>query len=356
VRRVLLFGAALAAALVVACGGPAAAPAPPAAPPAAAPARPATGPEPPTADRRLGAPATVRYGSISVVFPEFWEDFVAEEKGFWTANGIVLDTTVTNTSAAGTQALVADAVDVANNSVDTLVLAVEKGADLVQVADFVVTPTYGLIGAPDVRGYGDLHGKNIAISDLRSGPTIILKRMLAANGLDEDAVNLVPAGGSGSRSTALSTGAVQAALMVQPFDFELVDRGYNLIGYSTDYVKKQTLNAGLVRRAWAERNADTLVRFLRAKKQAIDWLYDPAHKDEAIVILAEKARMTPDLARRTYDLKITREHVFSSELVPDLEALQDVINVLGTLGDLSAPLPNPQKFVDPRYADRARRG
>jgi ABC-type nitrate/sulfonate/bicarbonate transport system substrate-binding protein len=352
---------ALAGVLLAACSGGSAPPAPPraAAPePPAAPGKPVGAATPtgaPRAEATAAGPVTVRYGAISAVFPEFWDDFIAEEKGFWTANGIALETTITNTSAGGTQALVADAVDVANNSVDTLILAVEKGADLAHVADFVVTPTYGLVGAQDVRTYGDLRGKSIAISDLRSGPTIILKRMLAANGLSEDAVDLVPAGGSGSRFTALESGAVQAAMMVQPFDFQLVDRGFHLLGYSTEYVKKQTLNAGLVRRAWAERNAETLVRFLRAKKQAIDWLYDPAHKDEAIRLLAEKGRMAPELAARTYDLKITRERVFSAELVPDLEALQDVINVLGTLGDLSAPLPSPQKFVDARYAERARR-
>lgn len=340
-------------ALGVACAPRAAAPSPSSAPPAPPAALPSA---PPASAPAAPALAPVRYGAISAVFPEFWEDFVAEDNGFWATNGIALDTTITNTSAGGTQALVADAVDVANNSVDTLVLAVEKGADLVQVADLVVTPTYGLIGTPDLHAYADLRGQKIAISDLRSGPTIILKRMLVANGLSEDTVDLVPAGGSSARFTALETGAVQAALMVQPFDFQLLDSGYTLIGYSTDYVKKQTLNAALVRRTWAAQHADTLVRFLRAKKQAIDWLYAPANRVEAVRILAEHGKMTPELADRTYELKVVRERVFSATLVPDLAALGDVIDVLGTLGDLSAPLPRPEKFVDPQYVERARQG
>lgn len=324
-----------------------------------APAEPAASPEAKAAEKSASKPAgpltKIRYGATSVL-STYWEDFVADAKGLWAANGLELETTLTQTSAGGTQALLSDSIEISDHSVDSVILAVERGADLLHVADTVVAPVYSLVATRELRSYTDLKGKNIAISDLRSGPTIILKRMLAANGVKENEVNLIQSGGTPARVAALESGAAQAALLIQPFDFQLLDKGYTLIGYSTDVVKKQTFNAVIVRRPWAERNSDTLVRFLRAKKQAIDWLYDPGNREEAIRIFASRTNSPPDIASRTYDLIIGKIGMFSRDLGPDPEGLQDVIDTLGTLGDLKEPLPKPQKYFDSRYAEMARKG
>ena len=65
----------------------------------------------------------------------YWGSFVGMEKGFFAAEGITLDPVYMDTSVRNATALVGGSLDVAGTSPDTIILATEKGADLVVIGE-----------------------------------------------------------------------------------------------------------------------------------------------------------------------------------------------------------------------------
>ncbi|HZU05940.1 MAG TPA: ABC transporter substrate-binding protein [Chloroflexota bacterium] len=342
-QRVALWSAVFM--LVAACTAPPAAPAASSVAPTAPTGPAAAAPAPP-------APVTLNYGITSPLVT-YWIDFVGIDKGFFAAEGITLDLVLTEASVRATTTLVGGSVDISNNSPDSTIIAVEKGADLVIVGEAVARPVYSVIARPEITQVAQLRGQKVGVSDLKSGATLILLRTLYHHGLREGDIDPIPAGGTSSRYAALKSGAVAAVAMLQPDDFRAMDEGFNRIAVSTEAVKEYTFNSLVVRRDWARQHADELVRFLRGFRRAVDWLYDPANKEEAIAILAERTRQEEKYARQTYELAVQQERMFAEQARIRPQGLQAVLELLAEVGELQRPLPSPEKYIDTSYWERA---
>jgi ABC-type nitrate/sulfonate/bicarbonate transport system substrate-binding protein len=199
----------------------------------------------------------------------------------------------------------------------------------------------------------ELRGQRVGVSDLKSGATIVLLRTLARYGVGASDVDLIPAGGTSARYAALKSGAIAAAAMLQPDDFRAIDEGFQRLAVSTEAVKALPFNSVVVRRDWARAHPDELVRFLRAFRRSVDWLYDPANRDEAIAALVERTKVQDSHARRTYDLAVTQERIFAEHGRISLDGLQTMLEFLVETGDLTPPLPNAAKYVDTTYWEQA---
>jgi hypothetical protein len=57
--------------------------------------------------------------------------------------------------------------------------------------------------------------------------------------------------------------------------------------------------------------------------------------------------------RLTYDLMVVQERVFSEGCAVRPNGIQAVIDLLAEVGELSAPLPRPEKYIDTSYWQRA---
>jgi NitT/TauT family transport system substrate-binding protein len=292
------------------------------------------------------------------VLSVYWDDYVADAKGMWAANGLQLETTLADTTAGAIRALLSSAADIASSIPDGIPIANAQGGDIVDVCDVVLKTPYALAVGKSVESYTDLKGKKVAISDPKSGATVVVKNMLRANGVQESEVELVSSGGSTARFAALQTGAVDAAVVVPPFDLQLQDLGFRILGYASDKGAKSAFVSVQVRKSWVQQpaNAELLVRYLRAKKQALAWLNDPKNREEATQILAAKLKLSPDIATRTYDLVFSRLQMFSKDIGVDADAVQDVISQLVAVGSLKEPAPKATEFQDGSFAERARSG
>ncbi len=333
----------------------------PSAAPAPAPAAPAAGAVggAPTAGAPAAAPAaaapqrtTLSYG-ITGYLASYWPSFVAMNKGFFADQGIDIDIVLTESSARGAQTIASGSVDISNHSPETTILAVEKGADLAIVGEEVSRPVYTLLGQPDIPDVAALRGQRIAVSDLKGGATWIMLRTLEHYGVGENEVDLVPVGGTTARYAAMKNGAVAAGAMLQPDDFRAMDEGFKRLAVSTDAVKDYTFNSQTVQRGWAREHADELVRFLRAVSRATDWLYDPANKEEAIAILAERTKQDEKYARQSYDLVVTEQRMYAEKERIRPAGLQAVLELLAEIGEMSRPLPPVDKYIDTSYWERA---
>src|SRR5262245_5681982 len=151
-RAFPLLGVVLLAALACAPSGtpaapsrPAAATAPAAAAPASAPA--ASNPAAPAAPAAAARPEPVTINfAHPVISSQFWHLFIGKDKGLYADEAINLESVfVAAGNPAIAQGTVGGAYEIASNSGDVLVTAVEQGAPLAIMAVEVHKPSFGII-------------------------------------------------------------------------------------------------------------------------------------------------------------------------------------------------------------------
>jgi NitT/TauT family transport system substrate-binding protein len=340
-----------------ASGAPGGAPAAPSGSPSTSGAAPASsGASAPSGDAAVtpvGPPVAVKFG-LPVPSVNSLDMFVADQRGFLREQGLDVEIIISGPASQTIQAMVGNSLDVATPVPDGLINANEKGADLVFIAGEFNRAVYSLIGGKDVRGYADLRGKTIAVSDLRDGTTTLLRRMLQQNGIGRDDVDLIPLGGTPNRAAAVTGGQAAATLLSQPQDFRLMADSYPRLGLSTDAVRDYFFQGHASRRGWLRDHGDTAVRFLRAIVAADRFMYDPANRETVINLLAEGTKSGLEESTQTYDLVIVREQALSREGELSPEGLRNVITILGETGILDPPLPAAEKYYDLSYLERAR--
>jgi len=263
-----------------------------------------------------------------------WPFYVAINKGFFAAQDITFDIVSAPSSAAVVLQAAAGALNMTiEGAFVDVIRAIEKGAPLAIVRIMVQTPPYELFGQKSITGIRDLKGKTVSIGGPKDVTHIYLNRMLEPNGLKDSDVDLVFAGASAARLTALESGAVDAAILTSPYNFYATTDGYPIIGRTADYITDLPQGGTTVNRNWAAGHVDTIRRYLVAFQQGIDWFYDRNNRNEAIGILAATGNLKPEEVAKSYDF-FRNGKFFEPTGTVSRAKLGKVIDTLQSLGDL----------------------
>lgn len=274
-----------------------------------------------------------------------WPFEVAIEKGFFAAEGITIDRIAAPSSAAVVLQATASALDMTvQGAFVDVIRAIEKGAPLAVVRITLQTPPYELNAKPSIKSLKDLKGKTVSIGGQKDVTRIYLDRMLEPNGLKDSDVNLVYAGASSARLAALESGAVDAAILTSPYNFNAVSDGFPVIGRTADYITDLPQNGIIVNRNWAAGHMDTLRRFLVASQKGTDWFMDRGNRQEAIDILVRVGKLKPDEVAKSYDFFRDGEFFEPTGNVSKSK-LRTVTKVLESLGDLPSNLDLDKLFL-----------
>ena len=191
-----------------------------------------------------------------------WPFYIAIEKGFFAAEDITVDKIFAPSSAAVILQATAGALDMTvEGAFVDVIRAIEKGSPLAIVRILVQTPPYELLAKPSIKSLKELKGKTVSIGGPKDVTRIYLNRMLEPNGLKDSDVDLVYAGASSARLSALESGAVDAAILTAPFNFYGASAGLSIIGRTADYITDLPQNGTVVNRNWAAGHMSPLTRF-----------------------------------------------------------------------------------------------
>src|SRR5204863_385548 len=165
------------------------------------------------------------------------------------------------------------------------------------------------------------------------------------------------AGGSRERLAALRSGRAAGALLNAPQDALAEAAGFVRLAKSAEIVGRYQGSVGAARRPWAAANVGALVRFIRAYVAAVDWLYDPANRAEAMDILRRRlADVSPDNAARSYDeLLHPSRGSLSRKAAIDPEGVRTVLALRREFARPARPLSDPGRYYDLTYYERALR-
>jgi NitT/TauT family transport system substrate-binding protein len=331
------------------------------APPASAPAAPATAPvgafPAPGASVPAGAaappatvkpaPVTLQRATVSVTGAQ-WPEFVAQDKGFYAQEELTVETQVVDVRTSIT-ALIGGSFEVSFANSTDLVLAINRGANLVAVGSGLARAPYALVTVPTVRSFADLKGKKVGATAPSDAYTYVIREMLTRNGVEPDVdAEFVYGGSSNQRMVALQSGGIDAALILPPQDRELTAGGLNAIASTLDYYPNLQLSLTAVRRDWAEQNADVMRRYLRAQAAASRWLNDPPNRAEAVRILADATRASADAAGYTYDQFVTRVRAYPDDGCIQRDGMENLMPVLAATGQIDS-IPPVDRYLDRQW-------
>jgi ABC-type nitrate/sulfonate/bicarbonate transport system substrate-binding protein len=296
------------------------------------------------------SPKKISDGQVSRTAPN-WPSFIAAEKGFFRRAGVELDTAYVGNVANTVQQLVGGSFDVASSTFDTAIRAVANGGSAVLVGGMVTKYPYSIMTAANIANVTELKGKRVILPFPKDLLTIVWNRCVTEKGLRPDDIEQVYAGATPNRLAALVSGTVQAALLTQPFDFRAAADGYKKLLDIGAYGKEYGFLTVLARPQWLRDNPDTARAYLKALSDAVDWLYDPANRDEAIAILARATQLDPSIATQTYDYYVKELQPFSRRLAIPADIIPTTVKTLIELGDIKPDAVNT-KYVDLSYLPR----
>ena len=304
----------------------------------------------PLADAEAQALKKISDGQVSKTAPN-WPNFIAVDKGFFRREGIELETVYVGNVANTVQQLVAGSFDVASSTFDTAVRAIANGGNAVMIGGVVTKYPYSIMAAANVTSAADMKGKRIILPFPQDLLTIVWNRWLTEKGIRPEDVEQTYTGATPNRLAALVSGAVHAALLTQPFDFRAEAQGYRKLVDIGAFGKEYGFLTVLARPQWLRENPDTARGYLRAMAAAVDWLYDPANRAEAVEILARETKLDPAIAMQTYNYYVGDLQPFSRKLVIPDEIIRSTVKTLIELGDIK-PDAATAKYVDLGYLPR----
>jgi ABC-type nitrate/sulfonate/bicarbonate transport system substrate-binding protein len=289
-----------------------------------------------------------------------WPSFVGQQKGFFERNGITVTLQATPNSVAQMTGLAEGKFDIAMTAFDNIVayVAGQGEAPIGAQPDFFAfmgsdNGFLRLVVAPDVKTFADLKGKTLSVDARTTGYAFVLFEVLRRNGLAENDYKIEKVGGTAQRWDALRNRKQAGTLLSSPFNILASEQHFNQLAKATKVIGAYQGNVAATRRSWAKENRGKVIAFIRGYAQAIDWLYDEANRDEAIMILLNNVQMSPEIAERTYDELLDPKDGFFRNARVSTAGLRTVLALRSRYADAKKISIDPLKYYDPSYYDAA---
>ena len=300
-----------------------------------------------------------------IVFPGGfnWPIWVAQDKGYFAKNGIEVKVVPTPNSQFQLKNLIEGKFDIAMTAIDNVIAYTEgQGAAKTDVQPDIFAFMGGdngflrLVAVPDVKTITDLKGKQISVDALTTGYAFVLRKLLENGGVKPGDIEFVSAGGGLERYRALMEKKHAATLLISPFEVNAEAEGFNRLANADEALGRYQGLVGATRRSWAKENEKELIGYIRGYTAALDWLYDPANKAEAIAILRKNApNLTETLAARSYDVLLHPAKGFSRGAVLDPEGVKTVLQLRSQYAEPKKELSDAGKYFDLTYYDKAKK-
>jgi ABC-type nitrate/sulfonate/bicarbonate transport system substrate-binding protein len=298
-----------------------------------------------------------------IVFPGGfnWPIWVARDKGFFAQQGIEVRITPTPSSVFQLTNLIDGKFDIAMTAIDNLIAYREGQGEVPKEGPDLFAFMGGdngflrLVTVPEVKSYRDLRGKTLSVDAMTTGYAFVLFEMMAKNkmAMNRD-YKVVTAGGVLQRFQALMEKKHAGTLLLSPFEVQAEEKGFHRLGNATDVIGRYQGLVGGARKSWAEKNQSAVIGYIRAFSDAVDWLYNPANRDEAIAIfLKNLPNATPQGALVAYGILLSPADGFQKKAKIDLEGVKTVLALRTKYAKPQKVLKDPALYYDSSFYDAA---
>jgi ABC-type nitrate/sulfonate/bicarbonate transport system substrate-binding protein len=312
-----------------------------------------------------GSAAAQQLKPVSVVAfpsPHNWPIWVAQEKGYFDRNGIAVTLVAAPNSKFQLAGLIDGKFDVAMTGIDNVIAYMEgqgeastkKTADIFAFMGAGNAGFLQLVTVPEVKRYADLKGKQLSVDAMTTGYAFVLRKMLEKGGLKFSDVEFVSVGGLQERFQALMDKQQSGSLLISPMHAAAQARGFNLMADADDVLGNYQGTIFAARRSWASDNEAALVGYIRAYHTALDWLYDPLSKPEAVALLRKNMPNMPEaFANQTYEILLHPEKGLNRTGGLNIKGIATVLALRSEYGEPRKKLTDAEKYYDLQYLAKA---
>lgn len=288
--------------------------------------------------------------------------WAAQRQGYLAQEGIEVRITYTPNSVYQMTQLLAGNYDVGLTAVDN-VLAYQEGQNEAPIGPnpdlFVFAGTDNsfltLVSQKPLTTVESLRGHVLTVDAMTTGYAFVLRELLERAGVKPDEVSYVRTGGTPDRLRSMLANPDQAAtIQGTPFEFIGEARGLNTLLRVEQALGPYQGFVATARRSWAAGHHDDILGMTRALIRAVNWLYEPANRPIAEALLvADVPGMSPELARKTYDVVLAPKGGFFRDVTPDEAGLRMVLTLRTKYGVPHKELTNTAKYLDMSYRTEA---
>lgn len=287
--------------------------------------------------------------------------FAAQTHGFFTDAGLDVDFQTTPSSVFQFEQFGAGAFDIAFTAFDNVV-AYREGQGAAKpptLPDFraVMGCTQielSLVVAPEIKAVDDLRGRSLALDAVSTGFAFVLYEMLALSGLAPGDYEVIPVGATPERWRSVKDGAHAGTITIEPFTSIARTAGSPTLLKSSDFFSAYQGGVIAARHDWAAENEKVLTAFLGVYLRGLNWVLDPAQREAAAAILAERM---PEIQPKALDAVMRSLLSERSGLTPDGAILRDgartVLDLRSKYGAGKAALTDVDRYLDLALRERA---
>jgi ABC-type nitrate/sulfonate/bicarbonate transport system substrate-binding protein len=281
---------------------------------------------------------TVTIGLVGTASATHWPIYSGLKLGYYAAADIKLDMIFTPSSGALIQQLAAGSLDAClSTGIVDPIYAIDKGAGMAIVRLEIQSPPYALIAKPTIKDIKELKGKTIMIDGPKGITKIYVERMLAKHGIKPNDFDPLYAGATAARFAALKSGAIDATVLLPPFNFYAESAGFKTLGLTIDYTPELPFSGAVVNKAWAAAHRATLDKLLEVHNKSMAWFLDRKNRDAAIAVMVEASKQKQEDIAKAYDF-LTEHKFFDATGKVSKTKMNGLLTALRQLGDVSAGL------------------
>jgi ABC-type nitrate/sulfonate/bicarbonate transport system substrate-binding protein len=276
-------------------------------------------------------------------------------KSIFTKHGLKVEVVYTENSERQRAGLTEGKSDIVHAALDNAVAMIEVAKQDVVIVAGGDSGTNEFYVQPEVKSFADMRGRTLVVDAPDTAYALVAKKILLQHGLKEGADYTVKPIGRGSmRLQALADDKQNAgAILNLPYSIQAEKLGLKSLGRPVDLLGPYQAGGVFVMRAWAQRNGETLERYLAAYVVALRWALDPANRAEAVAMLVSNLKLPPDVAERTYQLLSEPDFGFAPEARLNLAGFRNMLALRAEIEQPGATLPPPERYLDLGYYERA---
>jgi len=296
-----------------------------------------------------------------MVFPGLsnFSIFAAGHKNLFAKHGLAVEFLNTPNSDVLRNGLAKGDHQIAHAAVDNAVAMVELAKADVAIVTGGDNGLNHIFVQPEINAYADLRGKTVVVDAPNTAFALLLYKALKDAGLNKGDYAIKPVGGTTARLEAMTKdkGNAAAAVLNPPFSFRAGEAGLKDMGTATKAIGAYQSDGAFIMRDWAKANSDALVRYISAYVEGRRWALDPANKAEAIALLSERLKLTPQVAALAYAAATDPAEGMAKDAKFDMAGFANVLKLRAEIeGQWGGKPPAPEKYVDLSYYDRALSG
>ncbi|MGH8734223.1 MAG: ABC transporter substrate-binding protein, partial [Burkholderiales bacterium] len=195
-----------------------------------------------------------------------------------------------------------------------------------------------------VQKVADLKGRIVATNAAGSAVDIAMRAMLRKHGLEDKRDYTMIEAPFPTMKAMLAQKKADLAPFVAPFSFdpELKQIARPLFAQK-DAIGTTQMIVWVARKGFLEKNRAVMVDFMEDALRVVRWYLDPANHNAVVQVAAKVTKQPPE--RFAGWLFTDKEYARTTDLIPNLVALQANIEVQRELGFLKGPIDIP-KYAD----------